>query len=174
MLVPVSFLLVLCKCHGGYFRTRQGSFWSSTESKISGQVYEYCIYSAERKRYSSTVQANHRHYQEISTRKENHTSHNQFKSAKIQTSYEANPENRTKERKIPLQESPTLQVAQLTRYRTKFPSSIDSPTVPLLCCTPIRRDGRCCGGKVREKSKIVTCIEATACQDYATATSSEL
>ena len=69
-------------------------------------------------------------------------------------------------RKIPPQGSPTLQVVRLTRYRTNYPSSIHSPTVPLLCCVPfvvilaIVVPGG--GGKSREKSKIVT-TEAPPC-----------
>ena len=70
-----------------------------------------------------------------------------------------NLENRTKERKIQLQESPTLQVVRLTRYRTKFPSSINSLTVPLLHCVPLSRWALCCGGGgKRERSQRIDCL----------------
>ena len=57
----------------------------------------------------------------------------------------ANPKNHTKERKIPPQESPTLQVAKLTRYRTNLPSSIHKIQQSLCCAVfprcPCRGDG---------------------------------
>lgn len=46
------------------------------KNKIS--VQQYLLYRAE-----VLVQANNCHHQEFSTRKENHTNHDQFKSAKL-------------------------------------------------------------------------------------------
>jgi len=105
------------------------------------------------------VRANNYYYQEISTRKENHTSHDQFKSAKLQyfanLLSKVNPKNHSREKKIQPKESPTLLVVRLTRYRrplvsstnTMFPSSIHSPngSSVMLCSR------RCCWEKEREK-----------------------
>jgi len=103
----------------GAWTTQRGS----TEN--TGQVHLLCG--------MKEVRANNCHYQEFSTRKGNHKSHYQFKSAKLlrKPLIQSQRTNRTAERKIPPRESPTLQVVRLTRYRTNFSSSIRSPTVPL-------------------------------------------
>ena len=104
----------------------------STENKISGQVCLLCGIKE--------LRANNCHYQEFSTRKENHTSYDQFKSAKLlylaSLLSRAYPQSALKREKSHRKKSPTLQVVRLTRYRTSFPSSIHSERVLLLCCVP--------------------------------------
>ena len=115
--------------------------------------------------------ANNCHSQEITARKESHTSHDQFKSAKLlRKPLVQKPTQKTaqRRRKIKPEENPTLQVFRLTRYRSSssyyFLTQIFLPqstvqTVPPLCCVPSSsfRSWRW-GGGAREVM-IVTCIE---------------
>jgi len=87
----------------------------SSENKTFGQ--QYLLYR------TGEVRANNCHFQEISSRKESHTSYHQVKLTKLLRKPNPDSENRTKERKFPPQESPTLQVVRLTRYRSNFPPS---------------------------------------------------
>ena len=59
------------------------------------------------------VQTNHYHFLEPSSRKSNNTSHDQFKSAKLNR--KPNPQNRTTETNTRHKERSTQQVVQLTK-----------------------------------------------------------
>ena len=95
----VSFSCILCRY--------------STENKVSGQ--QYLLYG------TGKVRANNCHFHEISSRKKAAQVAVKFKLTKLLR--KASPENRTKDRKIPPQESPTLQVVRITRHRPNFTSS---------------------------------------------------
>jgi len=102
------------------------------------------------------VQVNNCYYQEIPSRNKNHTSHDQFKFAKLTQKHliQSQPrEPQRREKKCNLRESPTFRVVRLSRYRRSsscYPIQqillprLTVKTVPPLCCVAIvgrRREG---------------------------------